>query len=117
MAHPCPCAGLKKSYSIEWKRLVSWQLRRCQCPLVAKAFQFFRILKIRNSRFFRRAAEDRSEVGLGAIATPSGVFQPEFVVHGLAESLLADKIMFDGLNRCMSKQELNVLKLSARWMA
>jgi len=32
------------------------------------------------------------EVGLGAITTPSGVFQPEFVVHCLAESLLAAEI-------------------------
>ncbi len=29
------------------------------------------------------------EVGLGAITTPSGVFQSEFVVHCSAESLLA----------------------------
>jgi hypothetical protein len=54
------------------------------------------------------------EVGLWAITTPSGVFQPEFVVHCLAESLLAAEITFGGLNRCMSKQELNLLKFSAR---
>ena len=54
------------------------------------------------------------EVGLGAITTPSGVFQPEFVVHCLAESLLAAEITFGGLNRCVSKQELNLLKFSTR---
>ncbi len=43
-----------------------------------------------------------------------GVFQLEFVVHCLAESLLAAKITFGGLNRCVSKQELNLLKFSAR---
>jgi hypothetical protein len=47
------------------------------------------------------------EVGLGAITTPSGVFQPEFVVHCLA-------ITFGRRNRCVSKQELNLLKFSAR---
>jgi hypothetical protein len=51
---------------------------------------------------------------LGAITTPSGAFQPEFVVHCLAESLLADEITFSRLNRCVSKQELNLLKFSAR---
>src|ERR1017187_2689451 len=54
------------------------------------------------------------EVGRGAITTPLGVFQPEFVVHCLAESLLAAEIAFGGLNRCVSKQELNLLKFSAR---
>ena len=29
------------------------------------------------------------EVGFGAVTTPSGVFQSEVVVHGLAEFLLA----------------------------
>ena len=53
------------------------------------------------------------ETGLGAITTPSAVFQPEFVVHGLAESLLGAEIPFGGLNRCVSGQELNLLKLSA----
>ena len=57
------------------------------------------------------------EVGLGAITTPSGVFQPEFVVHCLAESLLAPEITFSRLNRCVSKQVLNLLKFSARQMA
>ena len=56
----------------------------------------------------------RVEVDLGAITTPSGVFQPEFVVHGLAESLLAAKITFGSLNRCMSEQKLNLLKFSTR---
>jgi hypothetical protein len=54
------------------------------------------------------------EVGLGAITTPSGVFQSESVVHCLGESLLAAKITFGGLNRCVSKQELNLLKFSPR---
>jgi hypothetical protein len=51
---------------------------------------------------------------LGAITTPSGVFQPEFVVYCLAEFLLAAEITFGGLNRCVSKQELNLLKFSTR---
>ena len=32
----------------------------------------------------------------------------------LAESLLAAQITFAGLNRCVSKQELNLLKFSSR---
>ena len=52
-----------------------------------------------------------------AITTPSGVFQSEFVVHCLAESLLAAEITLGGLNRRVSKQELNLLKFSARQMA
>jgi hypothetical protein len=51
---------------------------------------------------------------VSAITTPSGVFQPEFLVYCLAESLLASEITFGGLNRCVSKQELNLLKFSAR---
>src|ERR1017187_977500 len=54
------------------------------------------------------------EVRLWAITSPSGVFQPEFVVHCLAESLLATEITFSRLNRCVSKQELNLLKFSTR---
>ncbi len=42
------------------------------------------------------------------------VLESEFVVHCLAESLLAAEITFGCLNRCMSKQELNLLKFSAR---
>ena len=42
------------------------------------------------------------------------VLESEFVVHGLAESLLAAEITFGGLNRCVSKQELNLLKFSTR---
>jgi len=65
----------------------------------------------------RISADQYREVGLGAITTPSGVFQPEFVVHCLAESLLAAEITLSGLNRCVSKQELNLLKFSTRQMA
>jgi hypothetical protein len=50
----------------------------------------------------------------GAITTPSGIFQPESVVHSFTVSLLAAEITFGGLNRCVSKQELNLLKFSAR---
>jgi hypothetical protein len=39
---------------------------------------------------------------LGAII-PSGVFEPEIVIHCLAESLLAAEITFGGVNRCVSK--------------
>jgi len=56
----------------------------------------------------------RAESRLGAIITPSGVFWSEFVVHCLVESLLASEITFGGLNRCVSKQELNLLKFSSR---
>ena len=45
------------------------------------------------------------------------VLQSEFVVHCLAESLLAAEITLGGLNRCVSKEELNLLKFSARQMA
>jgi hypothetical protein len=54
------------------------------------------------------------EVGLGAVTTRSGVFQPKFVVHCLAEPLLAAEITLSRLNRCLPKQELNLLKFSAR---
>ena len=54
------------------------------------------------------------EAGLGSITTPSGVFQPEFVVHCLVKSLLATEITFSRLNRCVSERELNLLKFSAR---
>ena len=38
----------------------------------------------------------------------------EKIVHRVAEVLLAAEITFGGLNRCVSKQELNLLKFSAR---
>jgi hypothetical protein len=53
----------------------------------------------------------------GSSPVPLGVFQPEFVVHCLAEALLAPSITFGGLNRCVPKQELNLLKFSAGKMA
>jgi hypothetical protein len=53
------------------------------------------------------------EVGFGA-TTPSGEFQSEVVVYGLAEFLLAAKIAFSCLNGCMPQQKLNLLKFSAR---
>ena len=40
-------------------------------------------------------------------------FQPEVVVHGVFEVLLAAQIAFSCLNRYVPKQELNLLKLSA----
>ena len=43
--------------------------------------------------------------------------QSEFVVHCLAESLLAAEITFGCLNRCVSEQELNLLKFSALCLA
>jgi hypothetical protein len=43
----------------------------------------------------------------------SDVFQSEIVVHGMAEFLLAAEIALGCLNRCVSKQELNLLKFSA----
>ncbi len=53
------------------------------------------------------------EVGLWAVP-PSGVLQSEVVVYRMAESLLAAQIALSCLNRCVSKQELNLLKFSAR---
>lgn len=59
----------------------------------------------------------RPEVLLWAVTTPSGIFQPEFVVHCLAESLLAAEITFGSLNRCVSKQKLNLFKSPPREVA
>lgn len=47
----------------------------------------------------------------------SGVFQPQIVVHGMAEFLLAAEVPFGSLNRCVAKQKLNLLKFSACEMA
>ena len=47
----------------------------------------------------------------------SGVFQPEIVVHGMAEFLLAAEIPLGCLNRCVAKEKLNLLKFSASEMA
>ena len=55
-------------------------------------------------------------VGLGPRPS-SGVFQSEVVVYCIAESLLAAKIPLSGLNGCMPKQKLDLLKLSACQMA
>ncbi len=49
MAQPT-VAGLQKSYSIEWERLVSWWFRRGTHPYIAKAFDSFAYFK--NSRHF-----------------------------------------------------------------
>src|SRR5882762_11048768 len=43
---------------------------------------------------------------------PSGIFQSEVVVHRLVEPLLATEIALSCLNRCVSKQELNLVKFS-----
>ena len=48
---------------------------------------------------------------------PSAVLQSEIVVHSLAEFLLASQIALSCLNRCVPKQELNLLNLPARQMA
>ena len=45
---------------------------------------------------------------------PSSVLQAEMVVDRLAEFLLAAEIALSCLNRCVSKQELNLLKFSTR---
>jgi len=47
----------------------------------------------------------------------SDVFQSEIVVHGMAEFLLAAEIPFGCLHRCVAKEKLNLLKLSACEMA
>jgi len=44
-------------------------------------------------------------------------FQSEVVVYRMAESLLAAEVPFSCLNGCVSKQKLNLLKLSACQMA
>ena len=54
------------------------------------------------------------EVGLEAINMYQMSSRPEFVVHRLTEFLLAAEITFGGLNGCVSKQELNLLKFSPR---
>jgi hypothetical protein len=56
-------------------------------------------------------ADSRSEAKATVIAL-SAVFD-EVVVYRIAESLLAAEIPLSGLNGCMPKQKLNLLKLSA----
>ena len=41
----------------------------------------------------------------------------EKIVHWMSKILFAAKIVFRGLDRCMSEQELNLLKLPASIMA
>ncbi len=41
----------------------------------------------------------------------------EKIVHWMPEILLAAKIAFRGLHRCMSQQKLNLLKLTAAVVA
>jgi len=45
MAHP-RVRGLEKSYSIGRRRVVSWQLRRARCPLIASWVQFLAYLDV-----------------------------------------------------------------------
>jgi hypothetical protein len=71
-------------------------------------------LEVTLSRRLRRRCP---EVLFGAVTTPSGVFQSEVVVHRVAEFLLATEITFSRLNRCVSKQQLNLLKFSTSQMA
>lgn len=58
-----------------------------------------------------RAKRTRSRLGDNEKA--SGILQAEIVVHSLVEFLLATKILLRRLNRCMPKQKLNLLKLTA----
>ena len=62
MAHPA-VQGPQKSYSIVWKRLVSWQLRRCPCPLVTKNFKFFAYFKDLDFPLIVLVSEDGPAVG------------------------------------------------------
>src|SRR5260370_11081048 len=52
------------------------------------------------------------EVSFEAVNTLSNVFQTQVVIHRVAQFLFASKVMLGGLNGCMAKQELNVLKFS-----
>ena len=45
------------------------------------------------------------------------VFQPEVVVHGMVEVLLAAQIALNRLNRRVPEQKLNLIKLTSRQMA
>jgi len=51
---------------------------------------------------FSRGLTGCPEVGFWAVTTPSGVFEPEVVVHGLAQFLLATQIPLRCLNRYVS---------------
>ena len=43
--------------------------------------------------------------------------QVKYIIHRMAEILFAPEIMFRGLDRCVSEQELNLLKLTATAVA
>jgi hypothetical protein len=68
-------------------------------------------------RVTTQPGDHASEVGLGAVTTPSDVLQSQVVVHSLAQLLLAPEIALSCLNRCVSKQKLNLLKFAASQMA
>lgn len=66
---------------------------------------------------FRRTRTTLSRSRLRGRCLLSVVFQSEIVVHGMAEFLLAAEIPFGCLHRCVAKEKLNLLKLSACEMA
>jgi len=65
----------------------------------------------------RRISGARARSRLRGHCHLSAVFQSEIVVHGMAEFLLAAEIPLGGLNRCVAKEKLNLLKFSACEMA
>ena len=58
---------------------------------------------------------DGPEVGFGDAL--SGVLQADSVIHRMAQLLFAPEIFLGSLNRCMTRQKLNLLQCSSRQMA
>jgi hypothetical protein len=57
------------------------------------------------------------EVPFGAVGALSHVFQSQVVIHRMSQFLFASKIVLGRLNRCMPKQELNLIKFSPSQVA
>ena len=52
------------------------------------------------------------EVPFGEVSSQSDVFQSQIVIHRMSQFLFASKIVLGRLNRCVTKQELNLFKFS-----
>jgi hypothetical protein len=57
------------------------------------------------------------QVRFGAVGSQSDVFQSQVVVHRVSQFLFATEIMLGRLNRCVTKQELNLFELAAGQVA